>query len=94
MADLTRTDFDDCLNFLAGKLEAPAGACEPETGTVRAGRRLGSGAEKAGSACAVVASPAGSGATSGPSTRKRPFESWNQASRSARSRRRSPSASS
>ena len=32
MAELTRADFDDCLNFLAGKLSAPAGAFEPETG--------------------------------------------------------------
>ena len=30
MAALTRTDFDDCLAFLAGDLAAPAGAYEPE----------------------------------------------------------------
>ena len=32
MAELTRADFDDCLDFLAGKLDAPAGAFEPEAG--------------------------------------------------------------
>jgi Lhr-like helicase len=30
MAGLTRVDFDDCLDFLAGKLSAPAGAVEME----------------------------------------------------------------
>ncbi len=32
MADLDRTDFDDCLSFLAGELASPAGAYEPEPG--------------------------------------------------------------
>jgi ATP-dependent Lhr-like helicase len=32
MAELTREDFDDCLNFLSGKLASPAGAYEPEAG--------------------------------------------------------------
>jgi ATP-dependent Lhr-like helicase len=32
MADLTRTDFDDCMKFLSGRLGAPAGAFEPEPG--------------------------------------------------------------
>ena len=32
MAELTRADFDDCLDFLAGKLAAPAGAHEPDAG--------------------------------------------------------------
>lgn len=32
MADLTRADFDACLDFLAGDLAAPAGAFEPEPG--------------------------------------------------------------
>ena len=32
MAGLMRADFDDCLDFLAGKLAAPAGALEPEAG--------------------------------------------------------------
>jgi ATP-dependent Lhr-like helicase len=32
MAELTRTDFDACLDFLAGDLAAPAGAFEPEPG--------------------------------------------------------------
>ena len=32
MEHLTRTDFDACLNFLAGELAAPAGAWEPEPG--------------------------------------------------------------
>jgi len=32
MAELARTDFDDCLSFLSGRLSAPAGAFEPEPG--------------------------------------------------------------
>jgi ATP-dependent helicase Lhr and Lhr-like helicase len=32
MAGLTRIEFDACLAYLAGDLEAPAGACEPEPG--------------------------------------------------------------
>ncbi len=32
MADLSRTDFDACLDFLAGELAAPPGAYEPEPG--------------------------------------------------------------
>lgn len=32
MADLSRGDFDACLDFLAGDLAAPAGAFEPEPG--------------------------------------------------------------
>ena len=32
MAELTRADFDACLDFLAGKLGTPAGAVEPEAG--------------------------------------------------------------
>lgn len=32
MAELTRSDFDACLAFLAGDLAAPAGAFEPEPG--------------------------------------------------------------
>jgi ATP-dependent helicase Lhr and Lhr-like helicase len=32
MAELARTDFDDCLSFLSGRLAAPAGAFEPEPG--------------------------------------------------------------
>ena len=32
MAALMRSDFDACLDFLAGKLAAPAGALEPEAG--------------------------------------------------------------
>jgi ATP-dependent Lhr-like helicase len=32
MADLARTDFDACLDFLAGDLPAPPGAYEPEPG--------------------------------------------------------------
>ena len=43
MADLTRADFDACLDFLAGDLAAPAGAFEPEPGSTPAGRRRGSG---------------------------------------------------
>ena len=92
MADLTRADFDACLDFLAGKLQ-------------RSGRRIrarsrrsaaldvtrDSGDAKAGLGFAAAASPAGSGTTWGPSTRKRPFESWKQALPSARSRRRTPS---
>ena len=33
MAELTRSDFDACLAFLAGDLAAPAGAFEPEPGS-------------------------------------------------------------
>ncbi len=33
MANLTRADFDACLDFLAGDLAAPAGAYEPEPGS-------------------------------------------------------------
>ena len=32
MAELTRADFDACLDYLAGDLAAPAGAYEPEPG--------------------------------------------------------------
>ena len=32
MASLSRVDFDDCLDFLAGKLNAPSGAFEPVAG--------------------------------------------------------------
>ncbi|WP_165074299.1 DEAD/DEAH box helicase [Paludisphaera rhizosphaerae] len=31
-ADLTRDDFDACINFLSGELSSPAGAYEPEPG--------------------------------------------------------------
>jgi ATP-dependent Lhr-like helicase len=33
MATLTRRDFDNCLDFLAGDLPAPSGAYEPEPGS-------------------------------------------------------------
>ncbi len=33
LAELTRSDFDTCLAFLAGDLAAPAGAYEPEAGS-------------------------------------------------------------
>ena len=33
MADLSRGDFDACLSFLAGDLNAPSGAYEPEPGS-------------------------------------------------------------
>ena len=33
MADLSRADFDSCLDFLAGDLAAPPGAYEPEPGS-------------------------------------------------------------
>ena len=34
MAELSRADFDACLDFLAGKLAAPAGAVEGESGAL------------------------------------------------------------
>ena len=33
MAELTKEDFDDCLNFLAGRLGGPPGAVEVEAGS-------------------------------------------------------------
>jgi ATP-dependent helicase Lhr and Lhr-like helicase len=33
LADLSRADFDSCLDFLSGDLAAPAGAYEPEPGS-------------------------------------------------------------
>ena len=33
MADLSRADFDACLDFLAGELASPSGAYEPEPGS-------------------------------------------------------------
>ena len=94
MAELSRADFDACLDFLAGDLAAPPGAYEPEPGAARAGPRPGSGSATAGSASGAAASPAGSGATSGRSARRRPPRSWWTAWRSVRSRGPMPSGSS
>ncbi len=64
----------------------------PSLGPGHAGRRPGSGRATGGFACAAAALPGGSGAMSARSTRKSRCGCWRGASRSARSRPRTPSA--
>ena len=53
MAELTRADFDACLDFLAGDLRRAAGRLRARARRgARAGRRRGSGSGRAGSASA------------------------------------------
>ena len=95
MAELTRADFDACLDFLAGELAAPPGAFEPEPGAAPA---LDVAADLEAEGLVRRPEPprrsAGSGATSARSPRRSRCGCWPTAWRSARSRGPTPSGSS
>ncbi len=92
MAALSRSDFQACLDYLAGELPGPSVLMSPNLGPGPAGPRPGSGRATAAFACAAAASPGGSGAMSARSTRKSRCACWREESRSARSRLPTPSA--